>query len=449
MKKLLLLFLAMAGYVGTVSAETIRVYFRPCSNWLQLYNSKTPRFAMYMYNESIHEWTDFTYDSDIDAYYGDFDTAYSEIILCRCNPDNSTNDWGQVSNQTPGRESSKHIYAPTQTVLYTMDDSWDDGDVHATTYFHWKYYFLGNFTSESFTAGAALDGSDGIYTGTLTGKAGKNFVISSGEYIDEDGNFIAGDASVNWSKVIRPVEQTELKFATISNATSTNVNSDQNWSIDDDIENLTITITPSENLYSVTCTKTVEINSVGYNTYSNGEKCTISGATPYTISRENTNSTVHMQPWNSETVWPANEGMILKGTPEATVTIHSVASDATPATIGTNYLVGSGNSNKGDIDVSANGTKKTIYVLANKTHGIGFYLATAGTLPAHKAYLDLSSGGEAREFLGFSFDDEEINGIAEAQMVKGDGIIYNLQGVRLSQLQKGLNIVNGKKMLVK
>ena len=27
--------------------------------------------------------------------------------------------------------------------------------------------------------------------------------------------------------------------------------------------------------------------------------------------------------------------------------------------------------------------------------------------------------------------------------------IYNLQGVRLSQLQKGLNIVNGKKVVIK
>ncbi|MBQ9176826.1 MAG: hypothetical protein IJ139_08160, partial [Bacteroidaceae bacterium] len=43
-------------------------------------------------------------------------------------------------------------------------------------------------------------------------------------------------------------------------------------------------------------------------------------------------------------------------------------------------------------------------------------------------------------------DATAINGVNAAQQVEG---IYNAQGQKLDQMQRGLNIVNGKKVLIK
>jgi len=88
------------------------------------------------------------------------------------------------------------------------------------------------------------------------------------------------------------------------------------------------------------------------------------------------------------------------------------------------------------------------YVLANKTSGVGFYRVSnpAITIPAGKAYLDVPSGG-VKEFYLFSFDEEET-GLKDLKDLKDlNDVIYNLAGQRISKLQKGINIVNGKKVL--
>ena len=42
-----------------------------------------------------------------------------------------------------------------------------------------------------------------------------------------------------------------------------------------------------------------------------------------------------------------------------------------------------------------------------------------------------------------------IECIDNVQTTKGNDVIYNLAGQRLSKMQKGVNIVNGKKIFVK
>ena len=67
-------------------------------------------------------------------------------------------------------------------------------------------------------------------------------------------------------------------------------------------------------------------------------------------------------------------------------------------------------------------------------------------IPAGKAYLNLG-GSPAKEFLTFDFS-ETPDGIKTLSQtpVKEEGI-YNLSGQRLNKMQKGINIVNGKKVL--
>ena len=93
------------------------------------------------------------------------------------------------------------------------------------------------------------------------------------------------------------------------------------------------------------------------------------------------------------------------------------------------------------------------YSLGKKNGAIGFYKFSGGTinLGANKAYLDTtSSGGDIKGFL-FDFNDAVgIEAIDNGQLIMdNDKVIYNLAGQKMSKLQRGVNIVNGKKVLVK
>ena len=87
----------------------------------------------------------------------------------------------------------------------------------------------------------------------------------------------------------------------------------------------------------------------------------------------------------------------------------------------------------------------TQYCLANKTSGVGFYKVQSGiTIPARKAYLAVTAGG-AKEFYGF---EDDATGISDLNVNDNlNGAIYNLAGQRLGKMQKGINIINGKKIL--
>ncbi|MBR1499704.1 MAG: hypothetical protein IJ615_08795 [Bacteroidaceae bacterium] len=94
-------------------------------------------------------------------------------------------------------------------------------------------------------------------------------------------------------------------------------------------------------------------------------------------------------------------------------------------------------------------TDGTQYILANGENGVGFYKAT-GTIAARKGYFTSASGVKA-----FYFDGDEATGIneelrmenEESSIYKQGSTIVNLAGQRVSKMQKGINIVNGKKVL--
>lgn len=98
-----------------------------------------------------------------------------------------------------------------------------------------------------------------------------------------------------------------------------------------------------------------------------------------------------------------------------------------------------------DADITADGTQ---YILANGEDGVGFYQATTGsTIAAGKGYLGITSEAGVKGFYGFEPDDatgiETLNG----QWSMAGGPVYNVAGQRMSKMQKGINIVGGKKVL--
>jgi hypothetical protein len=103
------------------------------------------------------------------------------------------------------------------------------------------------------------------------------------------------------------------------------------------------------------------------------------------------------------------------------------------------------------------------YSLGRLNGNIGFYKFKAAdgtstiTLGANKAYLDTSTStiNPVRGFkIGFASDDSIINdndgfvdGINEVQATD-ENIIYDLNGLRVNTLRKGIYIVNGKKIVI-
>ena len=105
-----------------------------------------------------------------------------------------------------------------------------------------------------------------------------------------------------------------------------------------------------------------------------------------------------------------------------------------------NVLIGA------DEDITANGSQ---YILAMpEGKQVGFWKSTPGTtIKAGKAYLEPETTGETTGVKAFFFSGDDATGIANVEKTIENGIIYNLAGQRISKMQKGINIVNGKKVL--
>ena len=119
-------------------------------------------------------------------------------------------------------------------------------------------------------------------------------------------------------------------------------------------------------------------------------------------------------------------GFILEGSGEVTFTF------ADSSTEPTNLLVG---------------TLAPEYLAEGTAYGLKsgvFQPNTAGTIKAHRAYLPASAG--AVKALTLVFEDD-ATGITHTRVITDEATIYDLTGRRLSQMQKGINIVNGKKIL--
>jgi hypothetical protein len=132
----------------------------------------------------------------------------------------------------------------------------------------------------------------------------------------------------------------------------------------------------------------------------------------------------------------AGEPVILKGT--AGLYNFMPTTDAEAAA--SNSLLGSNGSITG-------GTN--IYALSQQSGEVGFYpVSSSIKIPEGRAYLNIVGAPTVKGYT-FVFDDdataiEMVNG--QSSMVNGQPI-YNLAGQRISKMQKGINIVNGKKIL--
>lgn len=175
----------------------------------------------------------------------------------------------------------------------------------------------------------------------------------------------------------------------------------------------------------------VFVSSVGYATYVATKDVDFSdtGVEAYSVTESTKEGYVHLEPI---TAAPAGEAVLLKAAEGAYVLPVAAT---TPAALEGNLL------KPAMEDITANGSQ---YILGEGSVGVAFYQATTGTtIAAGKGYLEFT-GSDAKAFI---FDDENATGISGVEALDENSIIYNVAGQRLQKKQRGINIINGKKVL--
>ena len=141
------------------------------------------------------------------------------------------------------------------------------------------------------------------------------------------------------------------------------------------------------------------------------------------------------------TAVPAGTALVLKGATKAVPVVESAEAVE-------NDLKGS---NVYDFVINDDMYNQyTFYGLTVSSSTAKFAKLNKGTIQPGKAYLQIEnpSEGSARE-LSIVFEDGTTTGISAVAAENGAETVYNLQGQRVSKAQKGLFIVNGKKVVRK
>ena len=181
--------------------------------------------------------------------------------------------------------------------------------------------------------------------------------------------------------------------------------------------------------------ESAKMNGSGFATYVNTNPLTITGPKAYYAVDTNDGSAIATPLTNPVAGTP----MLIKGTANETY-YFAVTASGTPLGVDVTNAF-----HAGDGSAITGGSGPYNYVL----NGDAFYLAksTGTTVASDKAYLQLSAQATARALI---FPEDDIQGIEAISAINPtDGAYYNLSGQRVNTPTRGLYIQNGKKMIVK
>ena len=173
----------------------------------------------------------------------------------------------------------------------------------------------------------------------------------------------------------------------------------------------------------------ISIGATGYRTIVTAKDVTVPEGVEAYVVTENNDKDVKLA---QVTTLMAGEPYILKGA-EGSYTLTVADQAEQPAT---NML-----------EISDEKTGTGVFVLANKSKGVGFYRWVGGPLGAGRVYLPAVTSSNAIEYLGFGEDATGIHSIDNGQLTIDN--VYDLSGRRVAQPSKGLYIINGKKVVLK
>lgn len=150
---------------------------------------------------------------------------------------------------------------------------------------------------------------------------------------------------------------------------------------------------------------------------------------------------------NARTVVPADVGFMLRADNKTTATFVSAKGEAV-VSVNENELKGAE-----DYTYFTGDENPYVYILSTVDGKQGFYRAgSTNKLKIGKAYLQSNTQMHSLAKMSLWEGESETSGISDAQMSENSnakGYVYNLNGSRMSSPQKGVNIINGKKVIIK
>ncbi|MBR6031226.1 MAG: exo-alpha-sialidase [Bacteroidaceae bacterium] len=202
--------------------------------------------------------------------------------------------------------------------------------------------------------------------------------------------------------------------------------------------------------FTITLAKPFALNAVGGASYATlylPFDVTTTGETKAYYIETTNNGAAQLTATGSEgTEIPANTAVVLVNEDADASTILNMTDGLTPVISESENLL-KGTLVPMSLDL---GDETPNYSLGTVNGNIGFYKfdkygATTITLGANKAYLSVPAASGVK---GFTFDFDDATGIVSPLGETEEGAaIYNLAGQRLSKFVKGINIINGKKVL--
>ena len=156
------------------------------------------------------------------------------------------------------------------------------------------------------------------------------------------------------------------------------------------------------------------------------------GMTAYTVQGVNENNSLDMT--DVQGIIPANTPVILSGNGAKALTAYGVSA---PGVAEAGLLTGVYEDTEAPVGS---------YVLQNIEGVVGFYQVAEGAQPtvkANRAYLTVPGSNVKAFFFG-----DDATGLSDmSDQSYQCGVIYNLAGQRIQKMQRGINIINGKKIL--
>ncbi len=192
-----------------------------------------------------------------------------------------------------------------------------------------------------------------------------------------------------------------------------------------------------------TPTETVTVSDADFATYASDNALDFSSSSikAYVASASGTTGVTFTQ----VSKVPANTGVLLYydgGKTESIPTVTGTASDVS----GNVFKRGAGAA-----VTSVDGSYRNYILNQPSEKPIGFYKAAGQTVAKNRAYIHIDESAPIKEFIALPDFEDDATSIEETlsnSPLKGENI-YNLAGQRISKMQKGINIVNGKKIMVK
>lgn len=192
----------------------------------------------------------------------------------------------------------------------------------------------------------------------------------------------------------------------------------------------------------------LKVSAAGYATYFNEKAYVMPAGLEGKVMKVRGNGVASETAFAAGAVVPAETALVLKGE-EGDYTLAGATSAGTE--VKDNLLKGSTTALEASSVTTTFGEGK-YYKLVNEDNGIGWYWgAEAGAafaFKANKAYLVVPAAQASNiRYISIDGDGGVITGIDAIDAATEDAEIYNLQGQRVNRAQKGVYVVNGRKVI--